>query len=125
MKKVIFFLLLIGLVAFSVCGGETFKDENEFGDFYMYYYLTPQPEKVIPSLTYYVNSPVYEKVNARMSLCHFYAYILKADPVLLDELFEHQTQSGTSDSKIFTLNILWVINYDRSDNLIKKAKELV
>lgn len=100
-----------------------FKNEDEFGKFVTYYYTNPQKEKVIPSINYYVNSPVYEKVDSRMTTAHFYAYILKTDTELTNKLFENQNQSGTPNSKIFTLNILWLVNNDTSKNLIKKAKE--
>jgi len=123
MKKIAFVFLISVLSIFSYAD-DIFKTDSEFSDFFTYYYLNPQIEKIIPSLNYYVDSAAYEKVNARMTIAHFYAHILKDNPDLLNELFENQSQFGISNSKIFTLNVLWLINSDMSKNLIEKAKEI-
>ena len=122
MKKILV-VFLIPIIFTSSYADEIFKTEIEFMEFHTYYHSNPQPEKIIPSINYYVKSPLYENINSRKTIADLYANLLKNDSDLLNKLFENQNQSGTSDTKIFTLSILWLIENDESKSLIEKAKE--
>lgn len=118
----IFLTVIMVMASVSVSAAAVFNSEKEFENFMTYYYRDPQPEKVIAALSYYVNSPLYKDSGSRMSLAHFFAYILKSEPAILEQYYERQNNKGTTDSRIFALNVLWLINNKSSLDMISKAE---
>ena len=121
MKNILITIILI-LLSFSVSAQEIFSTDDEFNDFFTYYYLNPQPQKIIPFINYYVSSELYNKVNSRMIVAHFAAYTLRGEDYMLEELFKEQNDNGDVSAKIFTLHIFWVADTDRAKELLSKAE---
>jgi len=105
----------------SAVAQNIFQSDQEFSSFVNNYYLNYQPDKIVPSLDYYIIS---QYVNYdRTMIAHFYASILKKNTVFLDLLFKKQIMKKSHKERIFFIQILYEINTPKSIEYLVIAKK--
>jgi len=92
-------------------------------NWFMEYYLNPQPDKIPAALNFYCNSPWYDKSSSRLPMAHFFSILFKKDNKLMEKVFHHVSTSGSENEKIFTIYTLWATNSTHSHKLVTEAKK--
>ena len=120
MKKFAYIVFFI-FITVPAAAQYDFRSDQNFPLFICNYYVNPQPEKIIPSWEYYVNSTF---INANyIMMAQFYAAIFKENSSLLTTLFDHHLQNKSIKAKLFMLRILGGINTPESMEYLVRAQE--
>lgn len=98
-----------------------FYSEQEYAKWMTYYYLQPEPDKVIAAIKFYSDSNIFNKASSRLPAAAFFAAIFKGNNDLMKKAYEEISANGSDNSKIVLLRVLWLVNNKESKELINKA----
>jgi hypothetical protein len=125
-KKLVIFLIISFLLAgcdiknYSGANQNQFMSDDEFSNWVTYYYLSPQPQRLSSGLKYFCNSKLYNN-ELMLPMMSFFVAALKDKDAILEKTYVEMNKSGTNTQRIFFLDVLWLINTNKSRNLIDKA----
>lgn len=98
-----------------------FSSAEALSKWVTYYYIQPEPDKIIEAINYYSESGMINKASSVMPMAAFYAAALKNEPAILNSAFERVSRKGSPQEKDFFLYVLWMLNNTQGKELIEKA----
>jgi len=126
LKKISIYIFVIILI-FSLwmtkgkCEEAIFISDVQFNNWVTYYYLSPKPHQTISALKYFCTSNMYNDKTI-LSIMSFFVASLKNNNIAVNEIYSKLDQNGTIREKTFFLDVLWLINTEKSKKLIEKAR---
>jgi len=116
------FAIMLGLLGQSPPAPPTcFPSDEAFHEWSHLYYQHPDPAKIVCAVFHYARSQMFQDRQGRMPQAYFFAAALRDHPGLVDALFESLGSTDARDAQAFGLNVLWILDTERSRDLISKA----
>ncbi|MFA5143948.1 MAG: hypothetical protein WC522_07295 [Candidatus Omnitrophota bacterium] len=117
----IFILLCFIFTSTALADQNQFVSDEQFSNWFTYYYLSPQPQRLGAAIKYFCSSASY-KDKTVLAMMSFFVAGLKNDDEMIEETYEKLNRGSTIREKTFFLDILWLINTNDSRKIIEKAK---
>ncbi|MDO8730705.1 MAG: hypothetical protein Q7J69_05960 [Candidatus Omnitrophota bacterium] len=108
--------------AIGFCDTPNLQSEEGFNQWFSYYYLKPDPQRVPEAIRYFAGSLSEKYPNSRMPVAAFLAALFKADDALTGKVFSDISADGSENSKVLMVNALWLADTVKSRELLGKAK---
>lgn len=115
------FLLLLAMSAFSFCGchANKFKSLDEYSQWTSSYYQHPEAGRLLESLDYYLQSPLFENTRTRGPAVYFFSEAYRLHPGLEGSVYELSKKLKNNEQRFFCFTILWLENSEASLNHLR------
>jgi len=122
-------ILLTGIIFLSICtiscaqdNSVVFINDAILEKWMTSYYLNPKPEQLGDAIIYFCGSKV-EKDTTKLPMMSFFVAALENHESEMQNIFNNIAKRSVIEEKVFFLDVLWLINSEKSRDLINKASK--